>query len=356
MNAIGMIMAVFSLLGAADRIFGGKLGLAKEFEKGLELFGGLALSMIGMIVVSPLIAGALEPVFDFVYRTFGIDPSVIPAALFANDMGGAPLATAVAQNTDVGRMNAMVVSAMMGATISFTIPCALGMVKNRKRELLLGMLCGIVAIPLGSFFGGLTLGLSMGQLLLNLLPLALFSGVIALGLVFCPSACVKIFSAFGAVIRVVVTAGLALALFDFLSGVELVPGLDSLENAAAICLNACAVMTGAFPLLHLLSKALKKPLAALGRGLGVNDASVMGLVSALANSITTFGMMDSMDSRGATLNAAFAVPAAFVLADHLAFTLAYDPLTLPAVVTGKLTAGLAAVAIALAVSRRNSNP
>lgn len=349
MNAIGMIMAVFSLIGAADRIFGGKLGLAKEFEKGFELFGGLALSMIGMIVISPLISDALAPAFDLFYRLLGIDPSIIPATLFANDMGGAPLATAVAKNAQLGRMNALVVSAMMGATISFTIPCALGMVSLRRRELLLGMLCGIVTIPLGCFVGGLVLGIGPIELIVNLLPLVIFSGVIALGLKLCPDLCVKLFGAFGTLIRIVITVGLGLALFKFLSGVELVPGLGTLEDAAAICLNACAVMTGAFPLLRILSIQLKKPMALLGAKLRISDTSVMGLVSTLANSITTFGALDSMDSRGAILNAAFAVPTAFLLADHLAFTLAYDPAALPAVMLGKLCAGVAAVVVATRV-------
>lgn len=352
MNAVSLIMAVFALLGAADRIIGGKFGLAKEFEKGFQLFGGLALSMIGMIVISPLIADALEPAFGFVHNTLGIDPSIIPASLFANDMGGAPLAKEVAADESIGRFNALVVSAMMGATISFTIPCALGTVKpERHRELLLGLLCGIVSIPVGCLAGGLALGVKIGALLLNILPLAVFSAIIAAGLIFCPDRCVKIFGVFGAIIKIVITVGLGLALFRFLTGAEIVPGLGTLEDAAAICLNASAVMAGAFPLLFVVSKILNRPMQKLGQKLGVNETSVMGLVSSLANSITTFEMMDSMDKRGAMLNAAFAVPAAFVLADHLAFTLAFDPGCLGAMMTGKLTAGLLAVALAMILSK-----
>jgi len=352
MNFISLIMAVFSLLGALDRILGGKLGLAKEFEKGLQLYGSLALSMIGMVVISPLIADALEPAFGFVHRALGIDPSVIPASLFANDMGGAPLATQVAADPKVGRFNALVVSSMMGCTISFTIPCALGAVNERRRELLLGLLCGIATIPLGCFAGGLVLGLSAAAVVKNLLPLAAFSAVIAVGLALCPDVCVKLFSAFGALIRVVITAGLGLSLFTFLTGVELVPGLGTLEEGAALVLNACAVMTGAFPMLFVVSKLLKKPMAALGAKLKIQENSVMGFVSSLANSITTFEMMDSMDRRGALLNAAFAVSAAFTLADHLAFTLAYDPGCLPAMIAGKLTAGVLAVLAAMLLSGR----
>ena len=148
MNAITIIMVVFSMLGAADRIFGSRFGLGKEFERGFMLLGTMALSMIGMIVISPWIADILAPVFDIVQKTVGIDPSVIPASLFANDMGGAPLSVEVAHNSEVGLFNALVVSSMMGCTISFTIPFALGVVeKEHHSSMLLGFLCGIVTIP-----------------------------------------------------------------------------------------------------------------------------------------------------------------------------------------------------------------
>ena len=151
------------------------------------LLGTMALSMIGMIVISPWIADILSPVFDAVYRFAGIDPSVIPASLFANDMGGAPLSVEVARNSDVGMFNALVVSSMMGCTISFTIPFALGVVeKKHHAPMLLGFLCGIVTIPIGCFVSGLVCALPLKTLLWNLFPLILFSVLIACGLFFFP--------------------------------------------------------------------------------------------------------------------------------------------------------------------------
>ena len=94
------------------------------------LLGTMALSMIGMIVISPFIAQILSPFFDVFYNTFGIDPSIIPATFFANDMGGAALAVEIAENEEIGLFNALVVSSMMGATISFTVPFGLGIVKK----------------------------------------------------------------------------------------------------------------------------------------------------------------------------------------------------------------------------------
>ena len=39
-----IIMAIFAVIGGIDRIFGSRLGLGKEFEKGIVLMGQLFLS------------------------------------------------------------------------------------------------------------------------------------------------------------------------------------------------------------------------------------------------------------------------------------------------------------------------
>ena len=249
MNFVSVIMLVFSMIGAFDRIIGNKLGLSKEFEKGFMLLGNMSLSMIGMIIISPLIADSLSPVFDFVLDVLHVDPSIIPASLFANDMGGAPLSKEIASDESVGMFNALVVSSMMGCTVSFTIPYALGIVEKRMhKSVFLGFLCGIVTIPVGCIAAGLLTNIGLKAFAINLLPLVLLSGIIAVGLILCPSVCVKIFSVFGIIIKTLITVGLALGIFRFLSGKELISGLATIEEGAAVCLNAAIVMTGAFPL------------------------------------------------------------------------------------------------------------
>ncbi len=85
MNVLSYVMVAFALVAALDRIFGSKLGLGKEFEKGIYMLGPLAISMVGMIIMSPLIAHYLEPVIailpDF------IDPSIITASIPLKSMG-----------------------------------------------------------------------------------------------------------------------------------------------------------------------------------------------------------------------------------------------------------------------------
>jgi len=354
-NVIALIMAVFSVLGALDRIFGNRFGIGKQFEKGFYFFGIMALSMIGMIILAPGIAEILRPAALWFHKTLGIDPSVIPAFLFANDMGGASLSKELAANEGVGKFNALVVSSMMGCTISFTIPVALEVVPEGKhRFVLLGFLCGIVTIPVGCFVGGILCGLPLGLLLWNLLPLVLFSVLIACGLLFCPDVCVKVFRLFGKFMKILITVGLALGVWRFLTAMEVLPGLDTLENGADICVNAAVVMSGAFPLMHLVSRALAKPLKALGRKISVNETSAMGFVSTLATSMTTYEMMGEMDDKGITLNAAFAISAAFTFAGHLAFTLAFDAGYIFPVIAGKLIAGLTSLFAAAFVYRRNA--
>ena len=72
MNIMTTVMLVFSLLGAFDRIIGNRFGIGKEFEKGFMMFGANALSMIGMIVISPWIADSEAPPISLANSIAGI--------------------------------------------------------------------------------------------------------------------------------------------------------------------------------------------------------------------------------------------------------------------------------------------
>ena len=59
-----------------------------------------------------------------------------------------------------------------------------------------GLLCGVATLPAGCFAGGLVLGVPMGPLMMNLLPLLLLSALIAAGLgktVYTPKAFYKFY-------------------------------------------------------------------------------------------------------------------------------------------------------------------
>ncbi len=353
MSVLTIVILIFLIVAALDYMLGGKLKLGKEFEKGFMLLGTMALSMIGMIVISPLLAELMTPLFNAFYNVLHIDPSLLTASLFANDMGGAPLAVAVAENEAIGGFNALVVSSMMGATISFTIPLSMQMVsKENHRELSVGLLCGVVTIPVGCFVAGLMCKLPLGALLIDLLPLLVLAVIIAVGLLFFQNLTVKIFKVVGFVIRVLVVVGLVLGIINFLAKREVIRGLGTVEDGVIICLNASIVMAGMFPLIYIISRLLAKPLGFVGAKIGINAKSMTGLISTLATNVTTFGMMNDMDKKGIMLNSAFAVSAAFTFAGHLAFTMAFDESYLAPVIVGKLAAGAFALVLSACLCRQ----
>lgn len=350
---LNYIIVAFSMLGAIDRLIGNKLGIGKEFERGLLFFGNIALAMIGMLVIAPYLVELIKPALVNFKDIFHIDPSIIPASLFANDMGGASLATELALDEKIGLYNGLVVSSMLGCTISFTIPTSLGLVKDEKQKpLLIGLLCGIITIPFGCFVGGLVYKVPLGALMANLLPIIIFSGILAIALFLFPNGCVKVFKVFGIFIKMLITIGLALGIFTYLTDIELIKGLDSFENAAAICVKAAVVMTGTFPLIFVLSKLLAKPLRWLGSKMGISGSAVMAIISSLATSYPTFEMMNNMENKGILLNGAFSVSGAFILAAHLAFTMSFAPELLPAVISGKIVAGLLSIFLGMFVYKK----
>ena len=351
------IMAAFAVLGALDRIIGNRFGLGKEFERGFMLLGTMSLSMTGMIVIAPFLADVLQPVFDFFANVLKLDPSVIPASLFANDMGGAPLSKEVALNETVGGFNALVVSSMMGCTISFTIPFASSVVKpEQQREMFLGLLCGIITVPVGCFVAGLMCGLHPLAVLVNLLPLLILSVLIAAGLVFAPNGCIKVFSVFGKLMRAVSILGLILAIFTFLTKITVNEHFDTLENAASICVNACVTLSGTLPLMFLVSKLLGKTMGKLGAKLGVDDVSAVSALTTLVTNVPTFGAMEKINKKGVVLNAAFAVSAGFVFGGHLALTMAFDKSYVVPMIVGKLVSGIFAVVLGLILYKEKPTP
>ena len=354
MNAISIIVLIFSVLGATDYIFGNRIGIGKEFERGFSLFCPMALSMLGMIVIAPAVGVWLMPMFEKFYNMFHIDPSIIPASLFANDMGGMQLAESVCKSETVGGYNAFVISSMMGCVISFTIPFSLGLVKkNQYNEMFFGFLCGIVTVPVGSFVSGIMCGIKIVPLLINLVPLIILSLILICALIFIPEISVKCFSVFGYIMKALAIAGLVISVFTFLTKIKINEHFDTFENGAFICANACVTLSGALPFMFIVMKILKKPLNYFSSKLGINDVSALAFLGTLVTNATTFAIMDKMNKKGVVLNSAFAVSASFVFGGHLAFTMAFDNTYVAPMIVGKIVSGVFAVILALLLYKDN---
>lgn len=342
------VMAAFAVAGAIDRIFGNRWGMGKEFEEGILAMGSLALAMVGIVCLAPVLASLLKPVIVPVFAFLGADPAMFAGTILACDMGGGALAVELAASHQAAMLGGVLTGSMLGATVVFTIPVAMGILEEKDRPVMAqGILCGIVTIPLGVLAGGLTAGFPIGMVLRNLIPIVIIAALIALGLWRAENAMVRGFEVFGKLVVAVVTVGLAAAVVEALTGFVIIPGMAPISEGFETVGTIAIVLAGAFPLVFVITKLLRKPLMAAGRWLGINDAAAAGLIASLANSIATFGMVKDMNRRGKVVNIAFAVSAAFVFGDHLGFTAGFAPEMIGPMIVGKLVGGVSAIAVAM---------
>ena len=347
------IMMIFMVLGAIDRIIGNKFGLGEEFEEGINAMGPLALAMLGVVSIAPVLADVLRPVVVPLYQALGADPAMFATTLLANDMGGYPLAMELALTREAGLYAGLILGAMMGPAIVFTIPVALGIIQpSDRRFLATGMLAGFVTIPIGCIAGGLVAGWPIGFLVVNMIPVALVAGLIAIGLWLIPEKMINGFQIFGKGVVILITVALAAIIWETLTGIVIIPGMTPIWEGVEIVGSIAIVLAGVFPMVKFITKVFAKPLGALGKAMGMGEVAAAGMVATLANNIPMFNMMKDMDNRGKILNSAFAVSAAFTFGDHLGFTAGVEPEMIFPMIVGKLVAGITALLLAMPIASR----
>lgn len=363
-QVIVWVLMICMVLGGLDRAIGNKFGLGDKFEEGFNAMGPLALAMVGVMSISPILAKLLNPVIGPLYSLVGADPAMFAGTLLACDMGGWPLAQAMTADPAAQRLSGLVLGAMMGPTIVFTIPVALGIIDKSDRPFLAkGILAGMVTIPVGVLVGGLIQGFPFVPLLLNLIPIVVVALLIAVGLWKVPDKMTTGFEWFGKGLVAVISIGLVVAVFQEMTGVQMLPWQETDEAGKVLNPEAWSLikpsegiyvvgligmmLLGAFPAVHLIITLASKPLSKAGKLIGINDAAAGGMIATLANNIPMFQIMKDMDPRGKVLNAAFAVSAAFAFGDHLGFVAGAAREMIFPVIVGKLIAGITAVGLAL---------
>lgn len=362
-SVIMMIMMIFMLVGAIDKILGNKFGYGEEFENGFNAIGALALSMAGVVAAAPVLSTVLGPILKPLYTAIGADASMFATTLLACDMGGYPLAMELAADPAIGNFAGLILGTMMGPTIVFTIPVALGIIKKEDRSYLgAGVLAGMITIPIGCIVGGLAMNMTeykmdIGRILINLVPVIVIAALIVLGLWFAPAKMIAGFNVFGAGVTIVITALTAIAVFQQITGIyfplfdvmsikDEVTGISPLDSGLLVCGQIGIVLIGAFPMVKWITRTFGGVLNKVGAALGMNETGSAGLVATLANNIAMFNIMGEMNPKGKILNVAFAVSAAFVFGDHLGFTAGVEQQMVFPVILGKLVAGITALILA----------
>ena len=364
-SVIMMIMMIFMLVGAIDKICGNKLGYGEKFEEGFNAMGPLAMSMAGVVAAAPVLSMLLGPILKPIYGIFGASPAMFATTLLACDMGGYPLAMQLAEgDVAIGNFAGLILGTMMGPTIVFTIPVALGIIKKEDRGYLgAGVLAGLITVPIGCIVGGLMMNtlapeyhLNFITIIQNLIPVIIIAALIVLGLWFAPGPMINGFNKFGTGVTIVITALTAIAVFEQITGIMFpvfhimvenpADGSRGLDSGLLTCGQIAIVLIGAFPMVEWITRTFGKPLEKIGAALGMNEQGSAGMVANLANNIAMFNIMGEMNPKGKLDHVAFAVSAAFVFGDHLGFTAGNNPDMIFPVIVGKLVAGVTAIIVA----------
>ena len=386
--AVISLVMFCAVVGAMASLLDSEKGLGKEFLDGLHAIGYIFVPVAGIMAAVPLLSHLIRTLAGPVYSSIGADPAMAATTFIAVDMGGYQLArslTAVNETWIMAMMNGY----MAGATIVFSIPVGLAMLDKKDHPYMaLGILSGVLSIPIGVFISSVflwlvapairpivateaaasyQLDLTLSTVLLNLAPLTVTVTLIALGLHFVPHRMIQGFMVFGRVmdigIKLIVVSCIVeyfttifygRGVFTFLFGSW---GLDPIIADEKDQLRALEVagyigtmLAGAFPMVYLIKKYLAHPMEKLGRRLGLESAGAAGLLASMANILAMFRLIREMPPKDKVLNIAFAVCAAFLFGDHLAFTANFQPTLIVAVMLGKFAGGVAGFILAYRLS------
>lgn len=157
----------------------------------------------------------------------------------------------------------------LGATLVFNIPVGLGIIKKEQQpDFVRGLLVGVIAIPFGSFFGGLSAGFPLALVAANIAPVAVISILLAVGLKFIPRQMTRGCLIFGYLVSAAGCVGLACAGFESITGVVLIPGMAPVEEGMATVAEIAIVLSGTFPVLAILMKVPEKAAVRTGAEAG----------------------------------------------------------------------------------------
>ncbi|MBB2481634.1 ethanolamine utilization protein EutH [Bacillus sp. APMAM] len=376
------IIMISAVIGAIAAIRNDETGIGKEFMQGLYSIGPIFIPVSGIMASIPYLSFFISKFMGPTFGTIGADPSIAATTFIAVDMGGYQLADAIATSKDSWIM-AMIVGFMAGATIVFSIPVGLTMLEKRDHKYMaLGVMSGILSIPLGVFISTLIMKLAhthvrdhvstnaksiytfnpdIVTLLLNLTPLIVVVVLIALGLRYIPDKMIKGFMWFGRLMDIGLKLVLVLSIVEYFTGLfrKIFGGwgfepiiadskdqFRALETAGYIGI----MLAGAFPMVYIIRKYLSKPLEIIGNKIGLSPEGSAGLLAASANILAMFNLIKHMKPKDKVICISFSVTSAYLFGDHLAFTANFQPNMILPVMVGKLSGGVIAIMLAYWIS------
>lgn len=372
------LIMVCAAIGAIASVVNEDGHLANEFMNGINSIGPIFLPVAGIMASAPYLTSFVTQVLSPAFEIFGADPAMAATTLIAVDMGGYQLASELAKSKE-SWMIATVTGYMSGASLVFSIPVALKMLSKEDHPYLaMGVMAGFLAIPVGVFVSCLLmiggnpairsfvttsgvsdyqLHLTITQSLLNIAPLAVICGLIALGLYKVPSVMIRGFICLGRLMESALKLVFVCCVIEFFTGFfsnlfgswgfdPIIADESDLNRALEVAGYIGIMLCGAFPMVYLIKTYLARILAAIGNKVGMSIECTTGILAATANVLALFAMVGQMKPEDKVKTIAYAVCCAFLLGDHLAFSANFQPTMILPVMIGKLSGGILAVFIA----------
>ena len=372
------IIMACAIAGCFASVFKEESPLGKEFLAGIDSIGAIFLPVAGIMASAPYLTWFVSHIFGPLYGLVGADKAMAATTFIAVDMGGYQLAEALAETKESWIM-AMMTGYMAGATIVFSIPVALKMLrKEDRRYMAMGEMVGFITIPVGvlvsSVIIALTnpsireviatngdatyeLALSFWLIFRNLVPLIIICGAIAIGLYVIPEKMIKGFNAFGKVMDSTLRIVFVFCVVEYFTGIfttifsgwgfePIIADEEDINRALEISGYIGIMLCGAFPMVYLIKTYLARPLDAVGRKVGLSADATAGILAGTANVLALFGMVKDLKPNDKVKCIAYSVCCAFLIGDHLAFCANFQPTLIFPVMIGKLCGGVLAVYIA----------
>lgn len=350
------LIGVFFIIGGIDYLLGNKFKLGEKFEEGIKSMGTLALSMMGIYSLTPVIAQYISKFIVPICKIFKLDPSIFSGIILAVDMGGYNLSKILALDKGMGLFSGIVLASNIGATFSFSIPLALGIIeKDELKDFFKGVIVGIMATPFGCIVGGLFCDVNKGYMLYNMLPIIFFSFLLSISIIKIPNKLINIFNFIGKLILILSSIGLLAQGIYMIFNIKIFKNIISFSEAIEVVGKIAFILGGAYPMISVINKLFYKVLQRIGNKVRTNAFSVTGILANLANNILVFKSFKEMDYRGKIINSSLTVSVAFVFGGQLAFISGIEPSMITAFIVSKLSGGALSFFISLYILKIQEN-
>ncbi len=252
------IIASFFIIGSIDYIEGNKFSLGIIWKNKIKNMWDVFFRLTGILSLIPFFMDKMQNILHTIENKTLVDSSIIIGSIFPMEMGGYTLSMGISKNYNIGMFSAIMLSAMLGESISNTIPSLIEITKNENRNILFkGLICGIISMPISFIITGMSFKIPLVKLIYNLLPSILLISIVISGMFFKIKQSIFFFRAIGRVVNFVSIIGIIVQGVKSICGIELIDNIMPMHDVAFIIVNLCFFLCGSYIMIEIIKRLLK---------------------------------------------------------------------------------------------------